>query len=1109
MDMEAARQALAEAMIFRRGSDPAQRERSRELLRQIVREAEGTPQAKKAIILLGDDFPESESPRDPELEELLTTWNGIEGLTDHRLPDFLKRLEAYPGVAVPLRTEVVNRLRKWLSVALERVGEQAEERPALNDFIAVASGVLAYEEIPEFMQLYDVLFHFRLQEIAAQVEEALRAWKVDEAQQTLDALGLVPDGFKAEIKRLQEEIDRVDHLRKGVNEWLSHFPGSPPDSWTEVRLTVDLLQRAQACLATAPLPLERQRQLLEARDYWRATAQNFIRKQALVAVTLDALRQFWTQFASLPLDEARWEMDESWFQAGLAAITASLSREVDAAVTADDLMLLISRLRMHALGLPPMVGARVEEVAGQISQMAAVWKQMQRGEPFEFPAPEQGNLKLPPAFSHEAEQYRGWLDLVNAALSLFKSETSPPLQVYENGLRVAEEVLSQLPHHALAEKLRAEAKRKIVNYHLDDALAHWDVSGFVELVERTAPGEIYTGLLANKKEMLALGDLTYRENFSTWRDAAKWWADWRASKSQFVGAKPDSLRLALLQQEEQRRTAWYAVLEALLKDELPPPEYQAAAASLDGETDPNLETYRHDLLRQATIGRIKQSIRDGQFEQAELELADLPANSTEAVRLRTQLKVARARARGGGATAEVIYTEWQNMRAHVEGPHGILLETIQQVWEAGRQDWLAKLKRVLSQELSTNLKGADPAVAADLTDWEVWLGIEQALLSTCLALDVKRLADYLRTAKPDGLLNQRSQKLVSHWQAQKQTAMLAWSYQAFRRKGVNAGLSLDPAEDLVAETDGVAEQVLTRLVTESDLRRGDLESLYGLLKQEEKKWRDLEDFLSYLPQVIHRQPSAKFRQSKAALENVTKALADVAYLRDADLRQESNRALFEETGALVGQFAGVAAKAALKKELARLEKLTGLRFLELRIEEAAEWCGSEEPIRVLEPGYFSELADWVDQLIQRFAEAEAEGGKMWQVVSDDCCDSVYRRACILRASPRPPDLKRLLAVLKELHDEEVKFSIAIDELEDREKQPKVPEGSEFDPLRHESYLKLIPDERPGSRKVYLRFHRCAQQHPMPTILQRSRRHLPEWVRDEYLEKGVPQCAKRR
>jgi hypothetical protein len=503
MNMDEAREALREAKIFRLGTDPAQLKKSNEMLRQIVDEAEGSPQAREALELLSCDPSASVSVRDPELEELYRKWSGIQGLTDHRLPDFLKRLEFYHGVAVPLRTEVVKSLRKWLSNALDRVTERAEDRAALNDFIAVASGVPAYEEIPEFLRLYDVLFHFRLREIISRVDETLKDWRFDEARKMLDGLGPVPDGFKAEIERLQQDIDEVGHLRKAVKELLCQFSGQVPGNWTEVRLSADLLQRVHEYLADARIPPGTQRQLGEAGDHWTSTVQIFVHNQALIAVTFELLRSFWVQFSSLPLDGASWDANENWFQPGLAAIVTGLNRDVERALVPDDLTTTISRLRSDAYGLPPSLIARIEELTGKISRLAAVWRTMQRGEAFEPVVDEHGDLKMPVAFCQETEKYKGWLAQVEAELAFCKSENIQSEQVYQDGLQVAEEVLAQSPNHALAKKLQIEAGRKLANYRLDQALAHWDVEGFVRLAESRAPGEIYAGLIAGKKELLA------------------------------------------------------------------------------------------------------------------------------------------------------------------------------------------------------------------------------------------------------------------------------------------------------------------------------------------------------------------------------------------------------------------------------------------------------------------------------------------------------------------------------------------------------------------------------------------------------------------------------
>jgi len=1114
--MDQPRQKIREAKILLDGTDPDQKEKGREMLREVMRVAEGSEDAKKAHDLLADSEPRAVAVADPELDELARLWPSIQGFADYRLMEFLQRLKAHPGVAVPLRAEVIRGLGRWIEEALPRVKarEDPAEITALNDFVAAVSGVAVYEEMPRFEQLRRELFRLRLQETSAQIDQALKSWSLERAWVLLNGLGSTPDGFKAKVERLQEEVYEVDHLHKAVQGILGQIPVGEPDNWTDARWQAESVQQLHCYLSDARVPADWKHQLKIAHGHLEICIKTFIRNQALAAVTLDQLRGFWEEFNRLPLESGaeRWAAEEDWFRRGLDEITDDAGREVERARDPESLTAALHRLRTEVPGLPPAVTAGLEDMTGEISRIAAAWRAMQGGHAFDLPAVAQSVLPLPAVFREEAIKYRGWLEQLEAATVSFRGGAKPlSEQVYQDGLRIAGEILAQSPDHALAKKLQLEANHKLACYHLDQALARWDLEAFFKLFEAHNPGEIYAAIVASKGVLIELGALTRREPISTWRGAGQWWGAWRATNKRLPQARPDSLLQVVAGHEAERRKQWYAALEALLREDLPPPEYEDAAASLEGEADDtHLQTYYRELLRKASIGRVKQHIRGKRFDEADRELGKLPPDSTDSIRLKTQLKVERALASGAGAMAEVLWSEWHHVQMYVAHPHAILLETIRAVWEEDRQDLLEKLRRIMSRVLSTVERGA--VAAEELAEWETWLGIEKALLFEFSTGGVKQLANYLREASAGGWLDRRLGRLVGHWQAQGNTVMLAWAYQAFRRKSTVMAQAQDPADDLVTESDRVASQVLVELAARDDLGPDDLRRLRESLRQEERRWQDLNDFLgflNFLPHPAHHlQPSPKFGQAKASLENLTSVLTSLARLKEEDLRQEASQYHFDAAWYQANQLSGVAARERLKQEFERWEPLKGLSFYERRIHEAAEKCGSEDPIIVYESDNFGKLADWVGQVIGTFSRAEAKGGAMWRAVSAEYCDIVYREACILRPKLSPPDLERLVAALTALHEEEIRFTRAIDELEDRDRQPKVPPGGPFEPERHPDYLRLIPPERPGSRKVFLRFHRCARQEPMLTILNQSRPHLPDWVR-EYLEKGVPECANER
>jgi hypothetical protein len=1111
--MEEFEQMIGEARIMLRSSDPEQRERGREKLREVIRAADGGTHAQEARLLLAQDAPPAPRPNDPELDKLAGLWPSIQGFNDHRLADFLKQLEAYPGMAVPLRTEVIRELRKWIADALPqmRTGMSPAQVVALNEFVAAVRGGAAYEELPEFKQLRDGLFYLRLQETAARVDEALGVWALDEAQRLLDELGPLPDVFKPNVERLQKDVYEVDSLCRGAQALLRHLPAEAPDNWSKARLGAESLEQLSQYLADERVPQDWRDRLEEGRVRLAASVGAFVRAQGLAAMTIQQLRDFQTEFERLSVEgpAGRWEVGEDWFPLGLETLAAEAGRRVERARNPDELTAVVNSLREDIEGLPPSVAARVGEWADAVGRNTAAWKDMRDGKSFELPAAGPSSLQVPTAFRTEAAQYAAWLHQIETALSDLKGETQQLTgQDYESGLRLAEEILEQAPGHSLARKLRLEAARRISCYQLDRALTGWNLESFFELLRADNPGEIYAALAAGKEaEALSeLGALARQSPLADWRAAAQWWADWRATSRRLPSAKPDALWQAMAQQSAARRQEWYAALERLLKDDLAPQEYEAAAAPLEDadEADTNLRTYQQELRRKATIGRIEQHIKNARLDEAEQELRKLPPGSTDAERLRTHLMMAQARGRGSAAGAEFLCSEWNNVQRHVDRPHAVLLETVQAVWAEDLQDWLNRLEQLLSRVLAREEK--DDATARELAEWQTWLEIESGLMRGSSSGGVKQLADYLRAVRPGELLDRRLKKLLCQWEAENNTVMLAWAYQSFRPKSAAAEPFGGAADGLLAESDRVAEQVLGELAERPTLELDDLKRLHESLQREEQRWQSLKDFLGLLAHPVeHRGPAANFARAKASVGELSRILAALARVREADLRQKDARLDFEDAYARARRLKGVAGRERLLGEFERLVPLLDLFSLEQRIRETAERCRSKDALDVLEPGLFAALADYVKKVDETFVRAEAKGGAMWQLVSAEYEALVYREACVGLPPSGRPGLDELAATLVALHEEEVGFTQAIASLEDRDRQPKVPWGGAFDPEPHLEYLRLIPAQAPRSLKVFHRFDRARRDTVQHVLEAReSRPHLPSWVR-EYLDKGVPAC----
>jgi hypothetical protein len=1105
--MDELEEMIRDAEIMLRSSDPKQRERGKEKLRELISKAEGSTAAKRAYDLLSIAEPFPTEVSDPELDELMTLWPSIQGFNDYRLVSFLKRLEAYPGMAMPLRNDVIRDLRQWIIEALPHLGE-GKQIGALNEFVATVRGVATYEVVPEFAQLRDALFSLRFLETAAGVDEALKLWELDKAWRLIEGLVPLPDAFKPKVERLQADIYEVDAQRRSVEGLLRKLGPLAPSNWFDIRLQAELLQEIVQQLATGRVPQAWQSRLEAGRTSLLGFVEKFVRGQAGAAVTIPKLREFWSEYGRLTVknDVIRWEAGENWFPQLLQTLATEMRWEVERARDPNALIAIASRLRLDMEGVPPSVGKHVQDFIDLIEQNISSWSAMRDGQMFELPPTETSTLPLPEAWQKEALRYTTWIQQIETALNTFKNET-PAEQDYEDGLRLAEEILAQVPNHALAARLKLESTRRISYYQLDQALGEWKLEPFFKLVELNSPGDTYAALANDRQPLIELRNLVRRTPLTEWRVAAEWWTGWLSTMNRLPSAKPDVLLRALDQQSDKRKKEWYATLDKLLQDNLTPQEYDAAASSLVNEPDPNLQTYQQELRRKETIGRIKQHIKSERFADAELELEKLPSDTTDAVELHTQLRFAQALSSGNEAAAEFLSREWHNVR-YLGEPHRILLDLLHAVWADDSHESLAKLSQLLSRVLSKDDiddKVEEPTY--QLAEWQTWLEIEEGLVGKFSSGGVKQLADYLRIAKISTLLDQRLSKLLRHWQKENNNLMLAWSYQAFQPKSAVAAQFDQASDSLVKQSAQIAQDVRTVLAERPSLVLEDLKPLHEAVAREEEKWQLLDDYLGLLAhKVKNHKPAPEFAAAKANLAEVTRILTLLVQLSEADLRLDTVQQAFRDADSKSRRLQNVASRERIMAELDRLRPLTGLFSLGKRIHETAERCSSRDPIAVLEPRLFEKLANYVRELDEIFNSAGANGGAMWQLVSADYETLIYREACILLSPSDLPQLNNLAITLDSLHLEELDFTNAIDLLENRDRQPKVPSVEAFDPESHLDYLQLIPTHAPRSVKVYYRFDR-ARRDVLKFILEApaSRPYLPVWVH-EYLDKGVPACG---
>ena len=1103
-------QMIREAEILVRGN-PEQRELGLQKLREVISLAGGSVDVERALKLLAAAEPRSPVSLEPELDELMKLWPSIQGFNDDRLIGFLKRLQSYHGMTVPLRTEVIPGLRRWIVLELPGIGteESSTKTEVLNDFVAAVRGVAAFEELPEFEQLRNRLFQRRLQETAARVYAALAEWELEEAQRTINELKPFPDAFKTDIERIETEIDEIGCLRRTVERLLQQLPAQAPVNWFGARLQVELQQQLEQCRTNHQVPPVWRGRLDEALVGLVESIGQFTRRQALAAVTIPLLRDFWTEFERLRGENADSGAEEEWFAGVADALLKTAFRDIERAKNVDELMAIANRLRADAGGIPPPVASRISTIANAVNRTGTIWRSMEEGQSFALPDDRSIEFPIPRALVAESQRYADWIEQIEAALSSLVNETSLRLkQDYEDCLQLAENILAEVPHHALAVKLQQEAARRLTSYQLDQALLSWNLEAFFELFEIDSPGEIYSSLSAYKDVLAELKDLTFQPTLKNWRGAEDWWTRWQAAIKRLPLARPDALITALDRHSAQRRLERYATLDQLLQDNLTPGEYEDAASSLDGETDSSLKSYQQELLRKAAIARIEKHIMSARLDAAAKELGHLPPASSDAMRLRTRLEFEQSRRRGSVAAANYLFDEWENVRAYVDQPEQLLLETIAAVWMEEQQEAVVKMSRLISRLLRET---TESEVTQKLTEWQTWIEIEEGLLRSFSSGGVKQLAEYLRIAERGELLDARLKKLLQHWQSEGNTVMLAWAFQAFQRVTTVARQFDTAAEDLIRKSDEIATDVESVLTGSAALKLVDLKPLQASLQEEEDRKRSLDDYLSLLPHAVaHTQSSPKFIRTKQRLSEVLRILTLLANLKDADLREGPAAQNYDDAYSRTLRLNDIGSRAHLLEQLERLRPLReDLISLERRIRKIAERCCSKEALNVLEPAFFDQLAGYVRKAVGIFSEAGARGGAMWMLVSAEYESKIFSEACVLLPVTGSCQLDQLVEVLEDLHAEELRFTEAISLLEDRDRQPKVAWAEAFDPKPHLEYLALIPPREPRTLKVYRRFER-ARRDTLKLILEapESRPHLPVWVLN-YLDHGVPLCASGR
>lgn len=223
--MNSIAESLKHAELMLRGTG-AERAEACATLRKIVEDNRGTPYAADALRLLeGCEGRNTVEPKDSELLEFSRRWEEIHGLTHVGLLKFLKDLSQKPAVAARLRSIIIRDLGGWLADEVPRVDLHTppDKLKALDRFIATISELKTYaNDLEELKPLRGALFQIRLSEAGRRIRAALQVWFFDEAWAAFQTLSKPLVSFEDEVKRLQDEIYRVDRGAPGGSRTLGH-----------------------------------------------------------------------------------------------------------------------------------------------------------------------------------------------------------------------------------------------------------------------------------------------------------------------------------------------------------------------------------------------------------------------------------------------------------------------------------------------------------------------------------------------------------------------------------------------------------------------------------------------------------------------------------------------------------------------------------------------------------------------------------------------------------------------------------------------------------------------------------------------------------------------
>lgn len=1126
------RRADGAEIVLEGSSDPEARAHALADLREIgeAPAVKGTALSRRvAELMTKHTAARSAFVEDPELNEFLRRWNGLQGLTAWPLPAMLQELKKRPLLATRLHSEVTGKLRRWILAAVRGESEELQSRNArrLTEVIDLISEIDIYSgELKELRQLSDSLFGLNYRETARSIFEALLEWDVKEAWRLYESLKNPPEGFREDVGRLHGEIYEVRVTREKAEALFGRAPAGGPSNWIDVNELVSFSRDVSRFLEGGGIPEQWREKLRGESDKSRVAAAKFIEGRAGQAMTFKDVRDFWAEFKALEpeqADELKPEPADAlpapqpeWFEAFLEFIAENVGRETAKAVGPEALDEYASGLRGQRDGMPDFVAGGIDSELSRVSGVVEAWRAMRRGE--DCPAPSLLPAPVPREFEREFDEtYRGRLERIKeAAAGLASAGGQASEQAYLDALGVADAVLKEQPGHALAARLRDEAGQKLALLRVENAVARLDIDELIRLCEPHAGEWPFSYYLENRDVLLTwFKPYAMEEPLSDWKLGPIRWMNWKTAVARLPETAPGTLRQAIDREEEKRRGEWYALLTGLNNKRLPPQTCTEIADSLGeaAEQDATLRALQKNFRRSASVSEAYQRIDAArrtdspEWDEARGIIERLDAEHPrhpDTLRLHTYFEVESAKMKGVEELSLVLRRDWGSVRECVKDAVQILLDAVELAWEKSLAGALDNLRSVSARVLDTEQEPAEQL--AQLRRWEEWFAVEQAVTHEESPATLKRLLDY---AKKGGLreeaLRKRLERLERHWVAEDNLVMLSWAQQAFK----SSRLADDPVKRLAAESEAAGEAALSALRAKAELTLLELQNIERGLTRRETDWKNLNSYLEFTPGSAGRTSPEKFRRALKLVRHIITILTGLAELENADLREPKHQDRFADVQGWTRDLpaadetrpsaTAVAARPQLLKLVDRLEPLTKLSFFLDSIREAAAQARDEDYL--YKSGVLAEVSLRVRALAEKFRLAGVVGGHMWRAVSKDCGETVFRTACIFE---RPPaDLEELANRLDELNVKENIFRAAVNRLWDA--RPRLASESGFTPEAHAEYLDQFPAARPATRRDYLYFGaRLADVRPMQTVIEKSLHLLPEWVR-EYQREGIPTC----